>query len=117
MDLVDELMDVANKACEDIFAKPSVVYTSPSGATVTIPGDFQRVAKAVGLDLTEHSSWDPRLDCRVQSLRDLGVDPVQQGTIDVEVEGTVERYTIIDIQPGGPGTVVYVLGRVRAATS
>lgn len=108
---VDEMMDLANTAVEDVFGRTMSYVPPGGGAAVQFVGDFQRAPKAVGYDDVEHSTYDPRVDVRQSHLTDLDLEIKQNGLVTFTAFGELQTYKITDVQQSAPGSVVLVLGR------
>ena len=108
---VDELMDLANVAVEDILGRPFSYVPPGGGAAIQLVGDYQRAPKTMSLDDVDHSTYDPRIDVRQSSLTECGVTLKQNGIVTLESFGATETYKIIDVQQSAPGSVIAVLGR------
>lgn len=109
-------MDLAISAVEGTFGV-EVSYVSPRGdAAVTFSADYQRSPKSVGFDLSEISSYDPRLDIRQATLQERGIVLEQGGLVTFTAEGERTTFALLDVSPTAVGSVSCTLGRRSRCT-
>lgn len=109
---VDEIMDVANQAVEDIFGR-EVVYTPAAGGSAsTFRADFQERYELLDADgmTVGHSGRVSALDVRATALDALELVPRQGDRVSFSVRDETRTYRIADVRTPAPGSVLLVLG-------
>ena len=114
MDL-DELMDLPNRAVEDVFGR-TVTYTPNGGTPIEVQpnGDFQEryeelTAEGMMLPVSGRLS---AIDFRTATLEEAGIQPRQGDTLELSLRGVVRRFGVHDVRaPSSESTLIVLNAR------